>query len=189
MGRRQPDARQRLQDAALELFELNGYANTTAAAISRHAGVTERTFFRYFPDKRDVLVADQQRLQQLLTETADAQPADADPLTVALAALKAVAGQLEHQRGRQRRRARLIAVTPELRERDLTKMAAWATAIASSLRQRGTPTPSAGLAAAVAVATFISAYQHWNQEPATQLATLLHDQVERLHQLAPPRSS
>jgi AcrR family transcriptional regulator len=183
MGRRQPDARRRLQDAALELFELNGYASTTAAAIGQHAGVTERTFFRHFPDKRDVLVGDQQRLQQLLTETADAQPADADALTVALAGLEAVAGQLEHQRDRQRRRARVVAVTPELRERDLTKMAAWTSALAGSLRRRGTPEPSAQLAAAVAVITFIGAYQQWNREPATQLCTLLHDQVERLHQL------
>jgi len=173
VGRRQPEARQRLQEAALELFEEHGYRNTTAAGIAARAGVTERTFFRHFPDKRDVLVVDHQRLQQRLLEAADSQPDGLSPLAVATAALEAVAGLLDQHRDRQARRSRIIRETPELSERELTKMAAWGAALADRLRERGVPAADAGLAAAVAIATFISTYQRWDHEPAACLVTLL----------------
>ena len=75
MGRWEPDARGRLEQAALELFEERGYARTTVGDIASRAGLTERTFFRYFTDKREVLFSGSGAVESLMVESIAAAPA------------------------------------------------------------------------------------------------------------------
>src|SRR3979490_381159 len=85
MTRWKPDAQGRLMSAAIELFDEQGYEATTVAEIAERAGLTERTFFRYFSDKREVLFSGSHELQRLWLEGVAAAPADATPLAVVAA--------------------------------------------------------------------------------------------------------
>src|SRR5512147_2450404 len=88
MGRWEPGARERLVVAAVELFSEQGYDETTVAQIAERAGVTKSTFFRHFPDKRELLVAGQETLSRLLAEGIAEAPAAATPLEAVAAGLE-----------------------------------------------------------------------------------------------------
>ncbi len=163
MGRWEPDARRRMQEAALELFGERGYARTTAAEVAERAGLTERTFFRHFPDKREVLFADDV-LRDLLAATVAAAPEGAAPVEAVAAGLDTVAEELQGRREAVARRARIIAAHAELRERELTKLASWSDALEGVLRGRGVSRPDARLLAEVSVAAFRVAYRRWLDE-------------------------
>src|SRR5712675_3366411 len=98
MGRWQPDARARLQAAALALYGERGYENTTVAEIAERAGLTKRTFFRYFADKREVLFWGSRALEELFVTEVGAAPEAASPLEAVTAALDAVAASFEDRR-------------------------------------------------------------------------------------------
>lgn len=156
IARWEPNARRRLQDAALDLFAERGYEQTTAAEIAAAAGLTERTFFRHFADKREVLFAGEAAMQAALV--AGVRDADRDPLAHGL---DAVADELEPRREELRRRAALIASCPALRERELIKQADTAQALAAALRDRGVDGREAELSAPVAIALLSVAYDRW----------------------------
>ena len=118
MARWQPDARGRLERAALELYQTRGYHNTTVSEIAAHAGLTERTFFRYFADKREVLFYGSSALQQFLVEGVAAAPPSATPLDAALAALECAAEVIEQRRELAEQRRAVISATAELQERE-----------------------------------------------------------------------
>jgi AcrR family transcriptional regulator len=162
MGRWEPDAQSRLRDAALTLFQDGGYERTTVAEIARSAGVTERTFFRHFADKREVLFDGQHALQDTFVRAVTEADDDAAPVTVVEAALDAVA---EHfpagRRAFSRERGRIIATNPGLQERELLKMATLTEAMAEAFRRRGLGDPAAGLSAQAAVAVFHTAFAQW----------------------------
>ncbi len=162
MGRWEPDARGRMQEAALELFGERGYARTTAAEVAERAGVTERTFFRHFPDKREVLFANDD-LRDRLAATVAADEG-ASPVEAVAAGLDVVAGVLQDRREVAVRRARIIAAHAELQERELKKLASWSTALEHVLRGRGLAGPDAMLLAEVSVAVFRVAYARWLEE-------------------------
>lgn len=148
-----------MQQAALELFTRDGYAATTAAAIAARADVTERTFFRYFPDKREVLFDDGQRLEHLLTDALDAGPhvvAEALPR-----ALRAVAADMEPRRKSLAQRAALIGSVPELAERELGKLQVWTRSLTRTLTGWGVDELSAAASAEVAMAVFRAAFTRW----------------------------
>src|ERR1700728_1281403 len=119
MGRWKPDARGRLERAALELYGERGFEQTTVAEIAERAGLTERTFFRHYTDKREVLFAGGTQFQQAIVGAAADAPPDALPLEAVTAGLGAVAAGLEERREFAGRRAAIIASSPELREREL----------------------------------------------------------------------
>src|ERR1700733_7671853 len=127
MGRWEPDARGRLEQAALELFEKHGYARTTVEDIAARAGLTERTFFRYFADKREVLFSGSAALEALIVKTIAAAPASVTPLTAVTGAIAALAPWLEPRRAHARKRRTVIAAHAELGERELIKLAKLAT--------------------------------------------------------------
>lgn len=174
VGRWEPGSRSRLEEAALSLFAECGFEETTVAAIAVRAGLTERTFFRYFADKREVLFAPNSPLQELLViAVADAADGVA-PLDVVAAALEAAAGMMEGNRAYSRRRHAVIAASPELHERELIKLASLAAALAGALRRRGVAEPVAGLAAEVGIAVFRVAFARWVEESGTNdLITLI----------------
>src|SRR3989441_9214047 len=115
MSRWEPNARGRLEQAALQLFIERGFEQTTVAEIARRAGLTERTFFRHFADKREVLFAGAEDLAELVVTTLAAAPAAAGPLDATAAALDTVAAAFHDRRPFARRRQSVIAAHAELR--------------------------------------------------------------------------
>ena len=162
MVRWQPGARQRLQAAALDLYVSRGFEQTTAAEIAESVGLTERTFFRYFTDKREVLFDGQDLLQQAFLDGLAGAPADAPPLAKIASALETSAAFFpDERRGYSRLRQAVIETHSALRERELLKLASLATAIAAALRAGGTPDPAATLAAKTGVMVFTVAFEQW----------------------------
>ena len=160
MTRWQPDARGRLLQAATELYLERGFGQTTVAQIAERAGVTERTFFRHFADKREVLFGGSTRLQQLMADAVSAAPASATALEAVGAALEAcgtVFVDLDHSRARQL----IIDSDSSLHERELIKRDHLAAAIVEALRARGVPEPAASLAAQTAIGVFHVAFTSW----------------------------
>lgn len=160
MGRWQPGARGRLARAALELYAERGYEQTTVADIALRAGVTERTFFRHFADKREVLFDGSQTLQATIVEAVASAPGATPPIEIASAAMITGSAMLV-DRDYSRRRAAVIAANPSLQERELLKLAALGAAVAAALRERGICEPTAGLAAETGVAVFKIGFETW----------------------------
>jgi AcrR family transcriptional regulator len=160
MGRWQPDAMGRLQRAALELYRDRGYDQTTVAEIAERAELTERTFFRYFADKREVLFGGSHLLEQRILETLAGTDPAAPPLEQVASALEA-AGEFFTDRAVSRLRQDVIAAHAELQERELIKLARLASAIADGLRQRGVSHPTATLSAEAGIAVFKVAFERW----------------------------
>src|ERR1700694_1766345 len=123
MGRWQPNARGRLEQAALQLYVERGFDQTTVAEIARQAGLTERTFFRHFADKREVLFWGQGALQELVVGTVAGAPDTAAPIDAVAVAVEAAGAALQERREHARRRQAVIAANPELQERELIKLA------------------------------------------------------------------
>lgn len=160
MVRWAPGAGERLAEAALALYAERGYDQTTVAEIAARAGVTERTFFRYFADKREVLFAGSHMLEDRFVSALAGAPADATPIEAMAVALDAVGAEfrpIEYARARHA----VIASHPELQERELIKLAKLAAALAVALRQRGVAEPAASLAAEAGVAIFKVAFERW----------------------------
>lgn len=162
MGRWEPNARGRLEKAALELFGERGFDQSTAAEIAARAGLAQRTFFRYFADKREVLFGGSGELQDLLVrQVADAPDSLAPIDVVARAVESAGAFFAEQRREFARLRQTVIAANAELQERELIKLATLSTALADVLRARGVADPAASLAAEAGVAVFKITFQRW----------------------------
>ena len=165
MTRWEPNASGRLQRAALELYSERGYDQTTVAEIAKRAGLTERTFFRYFADKREVLFYGAGMLQDRLVQGIEDAPDGLPPLAVVGAALEAAVGPFEEASDFSRRRQAIITANPELQERELIKLAALAAALADALRGRGVSDPAASLAAEAGIAVFKIAFLRWAAQP------------------------
>ena len=163
MARWEPNARERLVRAAVDLFTEQGYDATTVTEIAERAGgLTKTTFFRHFPDKREVLFAGQEVHSRLLAEAIAGAPAEATPLEAVGVALDALSGSFdEDRRGLGAKLKVLIADNPELQERAAFKRATLAAAIADSLRKREVPGRTAALAAEVGMLAFYEAFDAW----------------------------
>jgi len=161
MGRWEPNARERLEQAALELFQERGYAQTTVQEIAARAGLTERTFFRYFADKREVLFWGAGTLQKLIVDAIADAPEGTPPLDAVAAGLEAAATMLQPRREHARARHALILADADLRERELHKLASLASAMADALRGRGVADLAAVLTAEAGIAVFKVAFERW----------------------------
>ncbi len=162
VGRWEPNSRGRLQAAALTLFAERGFDQTTTAEIAARAGVTERTFFRHFADKREVLFGGHEELRNRIVAAVAEAPAPAGPLDAVMAGLESAAGMLgQFPRELSWRRQTVIASNPELRERELAKLADYAAAVAGVLRDRGVKDPAAVLAAEVGMTVMRVALERW----------------------------
>src|SRR5262249_8029357 len=146
MGRWDPDARGRMMLAAMDLYSERGYDQTTVAEIAKRAGLTERTFFRHFADKREVLFSGSAQLQEAIVGGLPGAPESAPPIEAVAVGIEAAGGFLR-ERDYSRRRQAIIAANPVLQERELIKMASLASAIAGALRKRGVSDPAASLTA------------------------------------------
>jgi AcrR family transcriptional regulator len=164
MARWQAGARERLVVAAVDLFTQQGYDATTVTQIAERAGVTRSTFFRYFPDKRDILVAGQETLSLLLAEGIAEAPAGASPLEAVAAGLERVSSAMRPvNRALGPRVKAAVAASAELQERDALKSVGLAAAMTTALIARGVPHPTALLAGELGVLAFKRGYAEWSE--------------------------
>jgi AcrR family transcriptional regulator len=163
MARWEPDARGRLEKAAMELFRERGYVQTTVEEIALHAGLTERTFFRYFADKREVLFSGSKELQKAIIVRIESAPSEVSSLDVVVGALEAAGAELQDRRDLNFVRARYALVTKhaEIQERELIKLASLAAAVTKALHARGVAEPAASLAAEAGIAVFKIGFERW----------------------------
>ncbi|MEV6172655.1 TetR family transcriptional regulator [Streptomyces sp. NPDC051954] len=181
MSRWMPDAAGRLSRAAQELYAERGFEQTTVAEIAERAGLTKRTFFRHFPDKREVVFPLSDRIHQVIVDAMAAAPADLSPIAVVVEGYGAAADMLNMGHAATRRRRDIIAANPELRERELTKFAKTSAIVAEALCERGVAPRSAFLAAAAGAAAWRAARDAWIEDSEVRdLRALLHECVEEL---------
>ncbi|MEU2351050.1 helix-turn-helix domain-containing protein [Modestobacter sp. NPDC049651] len=184
MARWEPGARDRLVVAAVDLFVEQGYDATTVAQIAERAGLTRSTFFRHFPDKRELLVAGQEVLGRLLAEGIAEAPGDATPLAAVAAGLERAAGAmgpLNRELGPRLRAA--VAASTELQERDALKSVGLAAAMTGALVARGVPDVPAHLAAELGLLAFKRGYAAWTEaerENAGELAPYVATALDEL---------
>ncbi|MGI8549643.1 MAG: TetR family transcriptional regulator [Dehalococcoidia bacterium] len=181
MARWEPNSRGRLEQAALALYAERGFEQTTVAEIAKRAGLTERTFFRYFADKREVLFWGAGTLQEILVSTVAAARDSVAPIDAVAAALAAAGALLQERRESVKQRQTIIAANGELRERELIKLAALASAIADALWRRGVSEPAARLTAEAGIAVFRIAVERWiNENKQRDLSRLIRDSLDEL---------
>ena len=181
MGRWQPDARGRLAQAAFALYRERGFEQTTVAEIAERAGLTERTFFRHFADKREVLFAGAPALQELLVSTVAEAPSSLAPIEAAVAGLEAAGAFIQEGEGIARQRQAIIAASVELQERELIKLASLASALAEALRRRGVEDPAASLTAEAGIAVFKVGFERWVDEANEQdLPRLIRQSLDEM---------
>jgi AcrR family transcriptional regulator len=167
--------------AAIELFDEQGYEATTVAEIAERAGLTKRTFFRYFSDKREVLFSGSHELQRLWLEGLAAAPAEASPLAIVTAGLDPVAEMFTERHDFARIRAQIIEANPELQERELIKLQNLAAAIKGALVERDVSANAAMLAAQAGVTVFHVAFAHWvQQNDPTAFRRLMDESLDEL---------
>jgi AcrR family transcriptional regulator len=184
MSRWEPDAQGRLIKAALSLFDHQGYEETTVADIAASAGLTKRTFFRYFSDKREVLFSGADELERLWVDAVAEAPEGAGALAAVEGSLDVVADAFTERHAFARIRARIIGSNPELRERELIKLERLASSIAAVLEERGATPNAAELAARTGVQIFHLAFACWiAQDDPDALRLFMHEALEELRQL------
>jgi AcrR family transcriptional regulator len=181
MARWEPGSRNRLEQAALELYGERGFENTTVAEIAERAGLTERTFFRHYADKREVLFAGSAALQELLVTTVAEAGDDVAPIDAVAAAIEAAGARLDERRERAWERQALIIANPELYERELVKLASLGGALAGALRGRGVEEPAASVTAEAGIAVFRVAVERWADEAGERsLPQIVRDSFDQL---------
>jgi AcrR family transcriptional regulator len=186
MSRWQPNARGRLERAAIELFSKQGFAATTVPQIAARAGLTTRTFFRHFADKREVLFAGDEELPALVARLVAGAPAALGPLPVIARGLEAAtATRFDGRRDYLRARRAIVQTDEGLRERELRKLAAMTDAIGRAFRERGVDELAATLAAQLAVTVFSVTLDRWlDQDGERPLAELARDTLRALRAVA-----
>lgn len=189
MARWRPGARERLQQAALDLFSEQGFDQTTVSQIAERADLTTRTFFRYFTDKREVLFVGDQRAPAIVSEAITSAPAELSPVQVVEAAVRGISNLFDQDPEYLRKRRAVVAADPSLRERELRKLADMSDAAAQAFRERGLDPVGATLAAELAVTVVRVSIGRWledgNSAPdKDELSAIVLDTLQRLRQLS-----
>nr|WP_202897022.1 TetR family transcriptional regulator [Actinopolymorpha pittospori] len=184
VGRWEPNARGRLEQAALALYGERGFEHVTVAEIAERAGLTERTFFRHYADKREVLFGGSNTLQEFLVGAVAEAPEATAPIDVVVAALESVGDFFKERHDHARKRQAIIEANPELQERELIKLETLATALAGALRERGVSESAASLTVQAGMAVFRVAFERWvNDTGQRDLAELIRESFEELRAL------
>ena len=183
MARWEAGTGSRIQAAAFELFAEHGFAGSTAAAIAERAGVTERTFFRYFSSKEELLFADGDAILTELLSAIDEAPLTTDAMGLINAAIDRICSLFESDRAAHRVRFEVIASDQSLIERELLKQSIWTSHLAGAMAKRRVPPGHARLLAAVAIAAFRVTYEAWlTDRRRTPLADRVHEALRTLAQ-------
>jgi AcrR family transcriptional regulator len=187
MSRWKPDAEGRLIEAAITLFDEQGYDATTIADIAAAAGLTKRTFFRYFADKREVLFNGSLELAERWIGGIEAAPPDAGAMAAVSAGLDEVAELFADRHPFARMRSRIIVVNQELQERELIKLQSMAEAIKAALVARGVTESAAILAAQAGVTVFHVAFASWvKQDDPAAFSRLMDESLQELRSVVAP---
>jgi AcrR family transcriptional regulator len=189
VGRWEPDAQGRLAAAAMDLYGEHGFDSTTVEEIATRAGLTERTFFRYFADKREVLFGGAHQLQEFLVAHVLEAPPARPPLEVIATAYMAAGDDIfEARRDFSRARQAIIVANAELQERELIKLATLSAALADALRQRGVADPAASLAAEAGGSAFKLGFERWVEDTTgTPMSTFIRESLDALKAVAAGR--
>jgi AcrR family transcriptional regulator len=186
MPRWEHGSEERLKQAAMELFDEQGFENTSAVQIAQRARVTTRTFFRYFPDKQSILFVDADLLRTTLLQGIHDAPDVTEPLGVVTRVMAEFDWEGLGPRESQRRRDTMITSNPELLERELNKQWQMAEAFCDALRGRGVESQVAELAARVGIQVFQTAYRRWlGADDQTDLATIVASSMSSLAEIVP----
>lgn len=170
-------AAERLQEAALSLFVERGYDQVTVAEIAQRAGLTRRSFFNHFADKREIFFAGAADFQADVVRHVVAAPASMGALDAAVAALTGAGLQLARYASSARDVRAIIASSNELQERELKKQASVARAVSDALQDRHVEPRSAKLTAGAAVSAFTVAFDDWVQRPTADFPDLMRQAV------------
>lgn len=189
MPRNSEPVRRRLHEAALALFRDRGYDQTTAAEIAARAGVTERTFFRHFPDKREALFEGEAGFRDSLVEAIAHAPPGLSPLQVLREAYRAVEGWAEANRPLAEPLHEVIEKTPALKERQLAKTAALQASLAEALQRRGVEPRLAAMAIQAVLAALAYAAASWKDAPGSRLGPHIDRAFKALEELTAPSGS
>lgn len=188
MTRWKPDPAGRLLAAAITLFEEQSYDATTVAEIAERAGLTKRTFFRHFADKREVLFSGSHELERRWLDAVAAAPPDASPLAAVTAGFDRVAEMFEERHAFARLRARIINANPELQERELIKLQRLGGTLAEALSARGVSDNAAILASQAGVTVFHVAFARWvAQDDPAAFRRLMEESLQELRDVTAPR--
>ncbi|SEQ64828.1 transcriptional regulator, TetR family [Faunimonas pinastri] len=166
MVQRIENARERFGKAAIELFRTRGYASTTVPQIAAAAGLTERTFFRYFIDKPEVLFWRANEFEAEMVRAIN-QAADAQPLDIVIRALEAVGCFFDDNRADVLARQAVVAAHVDFQERELMKMRSLGMAICAALTDRSIEGKAARMAAETGIVIWRVAIERWSEDPAS----------------------
>ena len=190
MPRWESGADTRLTRAAYELYLERGFEAVTVAEIAARAGLTKRTFFRYFDDKREVLFSGAPAFQASVVDAVVAAPEDVAPIDAVVTALAAGGTELTGIGEGARARQHLIEQSTDLQEREMIKMVALKEAIATALQERGVPATTAGLTAQAGVTVFQTAFERWaHAEDPVDFTPLIHQALDELRVAIQPVDS
>jgi AcrR family transcriptional regulator len=171
----------RLAEAAYRLYLERGFEDVTVAEIAERAGLTKRTFFRHFADKREVLFAGAPAFQEAVVTAVVDAPEGVAPIDAVIGALAIGGTGLTAMGERARQRQRLVDASPELQEREMIKMAALTSAISGGLARRGVPDHEADLTAQAGVAVFTTAFERWAaEEGPAEFTPIVHRVLDEL---------
>jgi AcrR family transcriptional regulator len=185
MSRWEPNARGRLEEAALQLYSERGFDQTTVAEIAERAGLTERTFFRHFADKREVLFGGEGVLEEIVTRAVAEAAESVAPIDAVADGLLTVAELFRERRDHARRRQAVITANPGLQERELIKLSRLAGSTADAVRRRGVTEPAASLTAEAGIAVFKVAFDRWvGDRNDRQLSTVIAESLDELKTVA-----
>jgi AcrR family transcriptional regulator len=185
MSRWSPNARGRLEQAAYELFLDRGYDQITVADIAQRAGLTERTFFRHYADKREVLFGGATMLQDELLRALGELPPALPTIEAVRIAVEALSSLMHGRRALARERQRIVTAHADLQERELIKRATLTAALAQALQHRGVLEPAASLAADMGIAVFHVGFVRWLDDPADrELVEIVHEGFDQLKAVA-----
>lgn len=189
MPRWKPGAQLRLETAALELFAEQGYEGTTVADIAERADLKKRSFFRYFPDKREVLFAGSRALSDRLRRSVETAPRDAQPMTTVVAALVDTGEILTADQDLSRIRRTVITTNQELREREVLKAAQLEDLLTELLEDRAVDAAQARLLARLALVIYQQAFDYWlDGDPDRHFADCVRNAVADVDRvIQPPR--
>lgn len=183
MGRWAPDGRQRLQNAGIELLRERGYDAVSVADIAERAGLTKRTFFNHFDDKRDLLFAGAQDLEDAVVRFVESAGPELPAFETALWAFSEACVGLAPHVPFARERRELIDSSQALQERDLVKAALLIAAVEAALCRRGIPARHARLATVAAHEVFRTAYESWSMTPDADCRELMSTTARELREI------
>ena len=184
MPRWESGADARLVQAAYELYRERGFEDVTVAEIAARAGLTKRTFFRYFADKREVLFSGSAAFQASVIAAVLDAPDDVAPIDAVVAALAAAGAGLTALGEGVRKRQHIIDASTDLQEREMIKLATLTSAIGEALGQRSVRGPAASLTAEAGVAVFKTAFERWvRRNGPVEFAPLVDEALNELRGL------